>query len=118
MKTNRKPSPGPGGSARRRLEAKLKRLRESVESAGLLSQGSVVRNAGGRWMWTRKVAGKTVTVALSEEQSAGFKDAIQSNRVIEKALREIREETRILLLSTLPGPRRKTPAKPPKRPLS
>jgi hypothetical protein len=93
-------------------------MREAWKEVDTLSHGSVVRNAAGRWMWTRKVAGKTVTVALSQEQSAAFMAAIRSNRKIEKLLAEIRRQSQLHLLRSLPGPRRKSPTNPTKTLLS
>ena len=102
----------------RRLGEALVRLRATLEAVETLSQGSVVQNAAGHWMWTRKVAGKTVTVALSPEQSEAFRRAIQANRRVETELGRVRRESQSFLLKSLPGPRRKTPQKSTKSPLS
>jgi hypothetical protein len=110
-------SPTPSARPQRLGEA-LTRLREAAQAEKPISQGSVVQNAAGRWMWTRKVAGKTVTVALSPEQARAFRKAIQANRRIETALARLRRESQTFLLNTLPSPRRKNPRKTTKMPLT
>ena len=102
----------------RRIEAKCARLREVLAKPAWLTQGSVVKNGPTRWMWTRKVAGKTVTVAISAKQKSAFLAAIRANRQIELALAEIRRWSQHVLLTTLPNPPRKSPMNTGKSPLS
>ena len=56
-------------AALRSLEREYQRLRQSLAQIGYISQGSVLdrstlkpRRSG--YQWTRKVAGKTITVSL------------------------------------------------------
>ena len=107
-----------GSGELRRIEAKCARLRDVLAKPAWLTQGSVVKNGPTRWMWTRKVAGKTVTVAISLKQKSAFLAAIRANRQVELALAEIRRWSQHVLLTTLPNPPRKSPMKPGKSPLS
>ena len=59
--------------ARAGLEKNFERLRQKLARIGYISRGSVLARSvvtSGRsgYQWTRKVAGKTVTVALTAEQ--------------------------------------------------
>ena len=58
-------------------------------------------------VWTRKVKGKTVSVALSKEQYLAFKHAIDANRKLEKSLKQMRELSQHTPLDTIPGVKRK-----------
>ena len=60
------------------LKAEYRRLRQSLARIGYISQGSVQQRsvaASGRsgCQWTRKVAQKTVSVALSQAQFEAMK---------------------------------------------
>lgn len=55
------------------------------------------------YTWTRKVRARTVTVALSLEQSAVFRHAIEANRQIEEALNRLRAVSQTALLAEVPG---------------
>ena len=63
------------------------------------------------YTWTRKVRAKTVTVALSREQSVAFRQAIDANRQLEATLSRLRELSRTALLAAVPGvPKRRLDA--------
>src|ERR1041384_3685501 len=67
------------------LERLYRQLRQSLAQTGYISQGSVLQRSvatSGRsgFQWTRKVAQKTVTVALSREQSQARGKAVQTRR--------------------------------------
>lgn len=70
----------------------------------------------GAWRWTRKVKAKTVTVALSAPQAELYRQAIVENRRLEHILREMREISRQFLQKSVPGVRKRIPAKHPKSP--
>jgi hypothetical protein len=82
-------------------------------------QGSVVEiapppgapRAKPRYIWTRKVNQKTVTVSLSKQQYKAFMKAIDSNRKVEKTLRDLRTISQNVLLDSLPGVRKRKRAK-------
>ncbi len=59
------------------LQHEYDRLRKSLARTGYISQGSVLDRSTLRpprsgYQWTRKVAGKTITVALSGQQFEAF----------------------------------------------
>ena len=84
-------------------------LERAVCRQSCLVQGSVnelaPKTSGGNttYTWTRKVRAKTVTVALSREQSVAFRQAIKANRQLEAALSRLRDMSQTALLTEVPG---------------
>ena len=86
-----------------------------LASAGWISQGTVVsrtlrRQVGGVWrdqgpyyLWTCKVAGKTVCHALSHAQYEHLKRAIAAQRQLMKTVAKMQEATLAAILKTVPG---------------
>jgi len=75
--------------------ASYRRLRGRLAQIGWITLGSVLeRNSPGqggpRYQWSRRVQGKTVTVALSAAQFAWLKRAITNQRKVESLLRRMR----------------------------
>ena len=64
-------------------------------------------NANTTYTWTRKIKAKTVTVALSKQQYLAFRKAIEANRNVEKALKDLRTLSERTLLASLPGVQRR-----------
>ncbi len=98
----------------RRLEARYSTLASELGSFPELSQGSVMPQPPRAWRWTRKVAGKTVTVGLSPLKAQRMKLAIANHRKLEKNVTEMREITQKLILRTpdpSPIPKREPPPK-------
>ena len=95
------------------LEAEYARLQSQLARAGWISQGYVQDRgpgAGGpHYQWTRKVRGKTVSVALSREQFEALAKAIQNWRRLERILDRMQQLTRRLIFGTLPDIRRRKP---------
>lgn len=95
------------GSLRRRYAALAARLRRT----GWISEGYVQDRgpgAGGPcYQWTRKLKGKTVSVALSHEQYHWLKAAIENWKSLQKTLKEMQQLSRTELFNTVPGPRRR-----------
>lgn len=95
VKTGARPSP-----AFRQLQRRLARL-------GYVSQGSVFERApgqqGSRYVWTRKVRAKTVTVALSQEQYHWLKQAVANQRELEQIVEEMQIFSRRILFENIPG---------------
>lgn len=95
------------------LRAEYRRLRQSLARIGYISQGSVQQRsvaASGRsgYQWTRKVAQKTVSVALSQEQFEAMKEAVINERKLWKIIQEMeRVSRRIIFASTSDTRRRK-----------
>ena len=87
------------------------RLRGQLAKTGWISQGYVQDRgpgAGGPcYQWTRKVKGKTVSVALSQEQYQWLKVAIENWRSVQKVLEEMQRLSRQVLFETLPNPKRR-----------
>ena len=95
MKTGNHPPP-----PYRRLQRQLARL-------GYISQGSVFERGpgqqGSRYVWTRKVRAKTVTVALSEEQYHWLKQAVANQRELERIVEEMQTLSRQILFENVAG---------------
>ena len=87
------------------------RLREQLAHTGWISEGYVQDRgpgAGGPcYPWTRKVKGKTVSVALSQEQYYWLKEAIANWRKLQTILKEMQRLSRQVLFETLPSPKRR-----------
>ena len=62
---------------------------------------------GSRYLWTRKVQAKTVTVALSREQYQWLRRAVANQRKLERLVAQMQRQSRQVLFGTLPGPRRR-----------
>lgn len=96
--------------------AEMAAIRRGIAEVGLLSGGYVQdrgRGAGGPcYQWTRKVRGKTVSVALSREQYEAMREAIGNWRVLKAWLSRLEELSRTVIFGTLPDTRR---SKPPSR---
>src|SRR5687768_515488 len=64
--------------------------------------------AGGPcYQWTRKVKGKTVSVALSKEQFDWLKEAINNWKALKRTLQELQRLSRQELFETVPGTKRR-----------
>lgn len=94
-----------------RWEAQYARLRERFQHLGWISQGYVQNRgpgAGGPcYQWTRKVRGKTVSVALSREQYQWLRQAIANWREVQQTLKEMQRLSREVLFATVPHPPRR-----------
>jgi hypothetical protein len=95
------------------LKAQYKRLRQGLTRIGYISQGSVQQRsvaASGRsgYQWTRKVAQKTVSVALSQAQFEAMQQAVTNERKLWKIIQEMeRVSRRIIFASVADTQRRK-----------
>ena len=92
-------------------EARYDQLRRRLAQIGWISQGYVQDRgpgAGGPcYQWTRKVKGKTVSVALSKEQYEWLRTAIVQWRDAQAILKEMQQLSREVLFQTLPHPPRR-----------
>jgi len=92
-------------------ETTYAQLRKQLAQTGWISEGYVQDRgpgAGGPcYQWTRKVKGKTVSVALSQEQYHWLKEAIANWRTLQKILKEMQQLSRQILFETLPNPNRR-----------
>lgn len=100
-----------GTAALARAEAAYGRLRASLGQASWISEGYVQDRgpgAGGPcYQWTRKVRGKTVSVALSREQYEWLRAAIAQWREVQATLRAMQRLSREVLFATVPHPPRR-----------
>ena len=78
---------------------------------GWISEGYVQDRgpgAGGPcYQWTRKVKGKTVSVALSREQYHWLRAAITEWRQVQATLKAMQQLSRRVLFETVPSPPRR-----------
>src|SRR5260370_8737245 len=91
--------------ARADLEKRFDRLRQQLARTGYISRGSVLARSvstSGRsgYQWTRKVAGKTVSLSLSSEQFQAMKQAVSNHRLLRKPLDQMQRVSRQILSHT------------------
>src|SRR5579863_6573376 len=96
------------------LQREYRRLARCLAGLGYISQGSVLDRSTLRlprsgYQWTRKLARKTVTVALSPEQFQHLRQAIENRRTLTKTLTRMEKLSRQILFSTLPDTTRRKP---------
>jgi hypothetical protein len=105
-----------GESSPESRRARYEELRGELARVGWISEGYVQDRgpgAGGPcYQWTRKVRGKTVSVALSKEQYEWMVEAIQQWRQVQETLKEMQQLSRQELFETLPNPKRRKPLLP------
>lgn len=86
-------------------------LRRRLAQVGWISHGYVQDRgpgAGGPcYQWTRKVKGKTVSVALSKEQFEALQQAIVNWRELQQILNRMQALSRSMIFGTLPDTRRR-----------
>ena len=86
-------------------------LRQRLLQVGWISEGYVQNRgpgAGGPcYQWTRKVKGKTVSVALSKEQFEWLEQAIANWRVLKDTIKQMQRISRQVLFTTVPHPPRR-----------
>ena len=94
------------------LEARYAMLRQKLAGIGYLSHGSVYRRptgqSGARFTWSSKAQGKTVSLALSEEQADWLDRAIAEHRKLKKLLTEMRRLSRKIMRARFPDTERRT----------
>ena len=92
-------------------KAQYARLRDRFQDLGWISEGYVQDRgpgAGGPcYQWTRKVRGKTLSVALSREQYEWLRQAISNWRQVQQNLKEMQRLSREVLFATVPHPPRR-----------
>jgi cyclopropane fatty-acyl-phospholipid synthase-like methyltransferase len=101
----------PTTTAAQARQTEYARLREQLAHIGWISEGYVQDRgpgAGGScYPWTRKVKGKTVCVALSQEQYHWLKEAIANWRTVQQTLRRMQQLSREELFASVPEPKRR-----------
>ena len=94
------------------LDRQYHQLRRRLGQIGYLSQGSVQdrtgRPGGGAgYQWTRKVAQKTVTVSLTQEQFEQMRQAVNQYRQVRRLLRQMEQLARKIIFQMAPHPHRR-----------
>lgn len=89
------------------LQRHYERLRQSLAHTGYISQGSVVDRSRLRpprsgYQWTRKVKGKTLTVALTPSEFKAMAGAIANERRLTQTLRQMEHLSRRILFHNRP----------------
>ena len=94
-------------------ETQYAQLRQRLTGIGWISEGYVQDRgpgAGGPcYQWTRKVKGKTVSLALSKEQFEWLDQAIANWRTLQQTIKQMQRLSREVLFTTVPHPTRRKP---------
>jgi virulence-associated protein VapD len=89
------------------LPPAYRQLQKQLARIGFVSQGSVFERTpgqqGSRYVWTRKVRAKTITVALSREQYQWLKQAVANQRALDRLVQQMQNLSRQILFETVPG---------------
>ena len=92
-------------------QANYDSLKARLNRVGWISEGYAQDRgpgAGGPcYQWTRKVKGKTVSVALSKEQYEWLQSAITNWREMQQTIKEMQRLSRRVLFETMPHPPRR-----------
>jgi hypothetical protein len=92
-------------------QANYESLKARLGQVGWISEGYAQDRgpgAGGPcYQWTRKVKGKTVSVALSKEQYEWLQSAITNWRQMQQTIKEMQRLSRLVLFETMPHPPRR-----------
>jgi hypothetical protein len=94
------------------LPAEYRCLQKRLSQSGWIALGTVLeRNkpggGGPRYQWSRRVEGKTITVALSKEQFLWLKAAIANQRELSKTLERMHRLTLAHMWKHLPSAARR-----------
>ena len=105
-----KQSPAPVAA----LQRNYQRLRQKLARTGYISQGSVLdrsklRPARFGYQWTRKVKGKTVTVALTKAEFKSLGRAIANERQLTRTIRQMEQLSRRILFENRSQSTRRKP---------
>jgi hypothetical protein len=106
-----------------KLILKFNRQLAEIQPEGYILQGSVVQRKlqrrvgatfktyGPYYLWTRKIKGKTVTLALTDDQARIIRQAINRNRELERRLDQLRSLSEQIIIEVSPSVvrRKRTP---------
>jgi len=100
-----------------RLKQQYEDLCRPLSQLGYISQGSVqdrTRRTGGGagYQWTRKVAQKTITIALTAEQFGHLKKATSNYRRLRQQLKNLEQLSRKIIFQQSPHPGRRKSLSP------
>ena len=99
------PAAAAPSAAYRQLQARLSQL--SWVALGSLVERNQPGQGGPRYQWSRRVDGKTITVALSAEQFAWLKSAIANQREAWAILEQMHQLTLDYMWKNLPSTSRR-----------
>jgi len=97
------------------LQARYEKCAQSLTAIGPICQGTVIkrndlRQRGGKtktygpyYLWTRKLEGKTLSIALSQQQYDLLKQAIANQNKLDKILAQMRALTEQIIFTNTPG---------------
>lgn len=96
------------------LQKDYQRLCRSLAQMGYISQGSVVDRSKlqpprSGYQWTRKVKGKTITVALSQSEFEALAQAIANERMLNQTIRQMEQISRRILFINRSQPGHRKP---------
>ncbi len=95
------------------LARNYQQLQRRLGAIGYITQGTLVERhppqQGSRYVWTRKVQAKTVTVALSKEQYEWMRRAVANQRELKRIVGRMQRFSRQILFRTLPDIARRKP---------
>lgn len=97
------------------LWRRYQQLKEQLLDIDWISQGSVMPKPPRAWRLTRKDQGRSVTIALSAEQAAAYRQAVAENQKLEALLGQMRALSQTALLGSAPGVPKRQSANHPKR---
>lgn len=88
------------------------KLQKELAQTGWIALGTLLERGlpgqgGPRYQWSRRAGGKTVTVALSEEQYRWMEKAVANQRRVWDILIEMQEITTEFMIQNLPNPPRR-----------
>src|SRR5215469_17596150 len=94
------------------LQRQYLQLCGTLADIGYITQGSVLDRSRlqpprSGYQWTRKLAKKTITVALSREQFLSLRKAVNNRRQLQKTVAKMETLSRQILFGTLPDTRRR-----------
>jgi hypothetical protein len=94
------------------LQRQYEQQCRALAVVGYISQGSVqdrtTRPGGGAgYQWTRKVAQKTITVALTAEQFQQMQRAVRNYRKLRQHLKQMEKLSRKIIFLGAPHPHRR-----------
>jgi len=96
------------------LKREYARLCRGLARVGYISQGSVQQRSvatSGRsgYQWTRKIRGKTVSVALSRQQFEALKQAVANERALWNTVQKMERISRQIIFQACTDTRRRKP---------
>ena len=98
-----------------KLQRQYRQLARRLAQIGFITQGTVFERrkdsaSGSRYQWTWKDPNqKTRSVTLSQEQYHWLKQALANHRQVEETLKKMRQISQCILLTSIPGTRRRKP---------